>query len=311
MTPNMKTMSILTAAILFATAAAGAASGSVVVDRIVAVVNNEIITMSDLQRERSRGTDIHDEKLVLEEMIDRKIQMAAAKRNGMDVSERELNDAINDIMKRNRLDKTQLEAALAREGLTLEQYRSDLREQMTLSRLFNKYVRSEVTISEAEVRAFYDRNPGQFSRPEEVRVRRLVIRLPEQATTDQVADARARSEGLMARIRSGEDFVRLIRESSDPASAAEDGNLGFLQRGQAIPEIEAAAKNLKTGEYAGPIKTADSFQIIRVEEVRTPLEPYEKIKDDISKMLAEQKMENTYREWLQTLRSESHIENRL
>jgi peptidyl-prolyl cis-trans isomerase SurA len=292
-------------------AGAIAASGPVVVDRVVAVVNDEIITMSDLQREALKRPEITDQRLILEGMIDRKLQMVAAKRNGMEVTDRELTEAIADIMKRNNMDSKQFEEALAREGTTLEQYRVEFREQMTMSRLFNKFIRTGLTVDEKEVREYYDRNLGQFSLPEEIRVRLLAVIVPETASSAQIAEARQKAETLMARIGKGEDFIRLIRENSDSPTAAQDGDLGFMQRGHAIPEIEEAAKDLKPGQYAGPVKAADGFYIIRVEEIRTPVRPFEKVKDEVQKMLYEQKMENTYRAFLQSLRSEAHIENKL
>jgi peptidyl-prolyl cis-trans isomerase SurA len=292
-------------------AGAMAASGPVVVDRVVAVVNDEIITMSDLQREALKRPEITDQRLILEGMIDRKLQMVAAKRNGMEVTDRELTEAIADIMKRNNMDSKQFEDALAREGTTLEQYRVEFREQMTMSRLFNKFIRTGLSVDEKEVREHYDRNLAQFSLPEEVRVRLLAVIVPEKASSAQIAEARQKAETLMARIGKGEDFIRLIRENSGSPTAAQDGDLGFMQRGHAIPEIEEATKDLKPGQYAGPVKAADGFYIIRVEEIRTPVRPFEKVKDEVQKMLYEQKMENTYRAFLQSLRSEAHIENRL
>ena len=156
--------------ILFTNALPGSASGSVVVDRVVAVVNDDIITMSDLQREESlkKSEVVHDDRLVLEDMIDRKLQMAAAKRSGMDVTDKELADAVADIIKRNNMDMQQFGVALAKEGLTVEQYKAELREQITLSRLFNKYVRSNVNVDEAEARTFYQNNPKTYSLPEEI-----------------------------------------------------------------------------------------------------------------------------------------------
>jgi peptidyl-prolyl cis-trans isomerase SurA len=282
-----------------------------VVDRVVAVVNNEVITMSDLQRETLKRPAGSDQRVTLEDMIDRKLQMVSAKQNGMEVTDRELTEAIADIMKRNNMDSKQFEEALAREGLTLEQYRSEFREQMTMSRLFNKFIRTGLSVDEKEVREHYDRNLGQFSLPEEIRVRLLVVTVPENAPADRIAEARQKAEALMARIGKGEDFIRLIRENSDSPTAAQDGDLGFMQRGHAIPEIEEAAKDLKPGQYAGPVKAADGFYIIRIEETRTPVKPYEKVKEEIQKTLYEQKMENTYRAFLQNLRSEAHIENKL
>ena len=308
-----KSVSLLIAAYVFCaiTGAASAANGPVVVDRVVAVVNDDIITMSDLQRESQKRTDITDQRLVLEGMIDRKLQMVAAKRNGIEVTDRELTEGIDDIIKRNNMTMAQFELALAKEGLTLEQYRIELREQMTLSRLFNKYVRAGLALDEAEARAYYDKNAKQFARPEEVKVRHLVVAVPVQASPAQVKAAQEKAAALMERIRKGEDFVLLIREHSDSPTAKQDGDLGFLQRGAAIPELEEAAKNLKQGEFAGPVRCDDGFHIIRVEEIRTPVQPFEKVKDEITRMLFEQKMENTYRVFLQSLRSESHIENRL
>jgi peptidyl-prolyl cis-trans isomerase SurA len=300
-------------ALLLPTGLQRTATGSVVVDRVVAVVNDEIITMSDLQREEMlRKSDGKlDERTLLEDMIDRKLQMAAAKRAGMDVTDKELADAIADIMKRNSLDTSQFEAALRKDGLTLDQYKTELREQMTLSRMFNKYVRSGIAVDEAEARAYYERNLASFTLPEEVRVRQIFFPLPENATPDQIAAVKSRAQSVYERAKNGDDFNRLVRENSSGATSTQDGDLGFMQREHLMPEIETAARNLKPGEIAGPLLCAGGFHIIRLEEVRTPIKPFEKVKDEIVNTLYQQKVENTYRSWLQTLRSDSNIENRL
>ncbi len=299
--------------ILFAYAMPGSASGSVVVDRVVAVVNDEIITLSDLQREetlkkRGAGTD---DRLVLEDMIDRKLQMAAAKRAGVDVTDKELAEAIDDIIKRNNMDMQQFGSALTKEGLTIEQYRSELREQITLSRLFNKYVRSSVNVDEAEALAFYKNNPKTYSLPEEIRVRQIFLTVPDNATPEQAAAIKEQAQSVYARAQKGEDFIKLVREVSQGATASQDGDLGFIQRGDALPEIEEAARALKPGDSSSPFQCAGGYNIIKLEEVRTPVRPFEKVKDEIMKTLYEQKTENTYRSWLQALRGDSHIENRL
>jgi peptidyl-prolyl cis-trans isomerase SurA len=304
---------IATISILFTNAVPGIASGSVVVDRVVAVVNDEIITMSDLQREEAlkKGEAVHDDRLVLEDMIDRKLQMAAAKRAGVDVTDKELSDAVADIIKRNNMDMVQFGVALAKEGLTLEQYRAELREQITLSRLFNKYVRSGVNVDEAEARAFYQNNPKTYSLPEEIRVRQIFLALSDKATPEQAAAIKEKAQSVYARAQKGEDFIKLVREVSQGATASQDGDLGFMQRGDALPEIEEAARALKPGDSSSPFQCAGGYNIIKLEEVRTPVRPFEKVRDEIMKALYEQKTENTYRSWLQALRGDSHIENRL
>jgi len=289
------------------------ATASVVVDRVVAVVNNEIITLSDLQREAAlkKIAGKPDERILLEDMIDRKLQMAAAKRAGMDVTDKELADAIADILKRNSFDEKQFEAALAKDGLTLEQYKVELREQMTLSRMFNKYIRAGIAVDEAEVRSYYDRNLKSYTLPEEIRLRQIFFPIPDNATSRENADVKEQAEQIFARARQGENFSRLVREFSQGATASQDGDLGFTQRESLLPEMEAAAQHLKPGDVSPPFTCAGGYNIVKLEEVRMPVRPYEKVKDEIMSMLYQQKVENTYRSWLQSLRSDSNIENRL
>ncbi len=287
------------------------AGASVTVDRVIAVVNEDIITMSDLQRESAKTAAKIDDRLLLEDMINRKLQMIAAKRAGMDITEKELNDNIEDIMKRNSMDRRQFEAALAKEGLSLEQYRAELKDQITLSRVFNKFVRTGLSVNENELRSYYERNPRAFQLPEEVRIRQILLRLPENATPSQVESSRNKANEAAARALKGEDFITLVHEYSDTATAALDGDLGFMQRDHALPEIEKAVAPLTPGGISGPVRSSLGFHIIRLEEVRSRMVPFEKVREEISTTLLNQKLESTYRNWLQTLRSESTIENRL
>jgi peptidyl-prolyl cis-trans isomerase SurA len=285
---------------------------SVVVDRVVAVVNDEIITLSDLQREDlKKGAAARDEHVLLDDLIDRKLQMAAAKRSGIDVTDPELAEALTEIMKRNSMDRKRFDAELAKDGLTYDQYRSELREQITLSRVFNKYVRSGLSLDEAELRDYYERNQKAYALPEEIRVRQIFIKQPDNATSSQATVARERARTAYERARKGEDFVGLVRELSESENAAAGGDLGFMRRDYALPEIEQATRSLKPGEIAGPLQFASGYHIIRLEEVRTPVMPFDKVKDEIQSALYQQKLDNTYRTWLQTLRGDSHIENRL
>ncbi len=302
----------LTMTILLPFALRASADAAVVVDRVVAVVNGEIITLSDLQREEmTRKEPKQDERLLLEDMIDRKLQMAMAKRAGMDVTEKEVDEAIADIMRRNNFDVKQFEAAIAKEGLTMDQYRKELLEQMTLSRTFNKFVRSGVAVDEAEVKAYYDRNIRLYTEPEEIRVRQIFFRLPENATAEQRSEVRDQAAAALERAKKGEDFVQLVKELSQGETAPLGGDLGFMQRDQAIPEIAEATRGLKPGDIAGPVEAAGGFNVFKLEEVRSPVRSFAKVKDEITKMLYEQKIENTYRTWLQSLRGDANIENKL
>jgi len=299
-------------AMLFGPGAPRATVASVIVDRVVAVVNDEIITLSDLQRENlKKSSTARDEHVLLEDLIDRKLQLAAAKRSGIDVTDPELAEALAEIMKRNSMERKQFDAELAKDGLTYDQYRSELREQITLSRVFNKYVRSGLSLDEAEMRAYYEHNQKVYALPEEIRVRQIFIKQPDHATASQAAAVRERARTAYERALKGEDFVGLVRELSESENAAAGGDLGFMRRDHALPEIEQATRSLKPGEIAGPLQFAAGYHIIRLEEVRTPVTPFDRVKDEIQSTLYQQKLDNTYRTWLQTLRGDSHIENRL
>ena len=315
MIKNIILSSIVTLAILFSFTLQGTASGSVVVDRVVAIVNDEVITLSDLQREEALYNKRNEVKQgtqhILDDMIDRKLQMAAAKRTGMDVTDKELGEAMDDVMKRNNMNSTQFSAAIAKEGLTLEQYKNELREQMTLSRLFNKFIRSGITIDEAEARAFYEKNIKAYTLPEEVRLRQIFLPLSSKAKPEQAAAVKQRAQAVYERAKKGEDFEALVREVSKGVTASQDGDLGYMQREQAIPAIAAAILSLKKGELTKPFLSAGGYNIILLEEVRTPVTPYDKVRDELMSMLYQQKMEHTYRSWLQTLRGDSNIEKRL
>lgn len=302
----------LLGAVLVIPSASAQANNPVVVDRVVAVVNDEIITMSDLQREAARNPGGKlDDRSLLEEMINRKLQLTAAKRTGMDVTDKELNEAVADIMKRNGLDEKQFQAALAKEGLTLEQYRAELRDQIALSRVFNKFVRSGIAVEEEEIRAYYERNRRDFALPEEFRVRQIFFKLPADALPSPVSAAWEKARSVADRAKNGEDFITLVRTYSEGETVSRDGDLGFLERDTALPEIEQATRALKPGEIAGPFACAGGLHVIRLEEVRTPVKPLAKVHDEIANIIYQQKTEHTYRSWLQGLRSESTIENRL
>jgi len=288
------------------------ADGSVIIDRVIAVVNNEIITMSDLERASAKLKEkTLDQRDVLEELINKKLQLAAAKQAGMDVTEKELDSSIADIMKNNAMDAAAFEVALAKEGLTTSQYKEELKEQLTLTRVFNKYVRSGLAVSDAELRAYYKRNIDTFSLPEEIQVRHIFIKVPSSAGRSRIRAAKQQARAAYRRAKKGENFIHLVREFSDEQTAASEGDLGFLRREDALPEIAKAAQSLKPGDIAGPIKTDAGYHIIRLEDVRTPIQPFERAKKEISQIILRQKMETTYREWLQALRNETHIEIKL
>ncbi len=291
-----------------------AARASVVIDRVVAVVNNDIITLSDLQREealqKASGKD-EDSRLLLEDMIDRKLQLDAAKNAGIEVSDKELDDAMADIRKRNGVDEKEFASTLAQQGLTVAQYRRELRQQITLSRMFDKYVRSGISITDAEIRSYYERNQKEFAQPEELRLSQLVFPLPDKPTAAEIAKAEDSAQAAVGRLHKGVDMQDLVQELATPATRDQDGDLGYSQRDQLLPAMQTAVASLKIGDVSAPFRCTGGIRVVQVTDIRTPEKSFAQVKDTITDRLYQQKLMNTYRTWLQSLRTDAHIENLL
>ena len=252
-------------------------------DGVAAVVNDEVVLQSDVEEQLylflSRAQAQPDSSAVdtlrrqiLEQLIDEKLIVAEAKRQGMVVPEAEINKQVDEAI---REAKTRMgsgeafEAQLKRENLTedklREKYRTEVRRQMTAQRLVQKQIqRKNVTTAEAE--AFFKANPAKFPKlPAEVHV--SVIQIPAMA--DSSVDRRARARALEARKRlaNGERFAKVAAEmSDDPGSAQSGGDLGFFARGSMEPAFEEAAFSQKINEIGQPIRSTFGWHIIQVIE---------------------------------------------
>ena len=252
-------------------------------DGIAAVVNDEVVLQSDVEEQLflilSRASSQPDSSAVdtlrqqiLEQLIDEKLIVAEAKRQGVVVSEAEINKQVEEAVReaKERIGGPEAFAAqLKRENLTeeklREKYRTEVRRQMTAQRLVQRQIqRKEVTPAEAE--AYFKTNPGKFPKiPPEVHV--SVIQIPAMA--DSASDQRARARALEARgrITRGEKFAKVAAEmSDDPGSAQSGGDLGFFSRGSMEPVFEQAAFTQKIHEVGPPVRSTFGWHIIEVLE---------------------------------------------
>lgn len=292
-------------------------SASVLLDRIVATVNGEVITWSELRRaiefdrkEQLKGLDEKEremaikryERVVLNDLIDLRLQIQEARGMGLSVSPSEIDNAIEDIKKKYRLTDEEFLSSLRAEGLTEERYRKELSEQILLAKVVNLEVRSNLLISDKEIEEYYKENEEHYNK-EKVRIRQILLKRPEDGS---IEDAEKRAMEIMKMIQEDEDFSGLARGFSEDPSGEFGGDLGYIERGSILKEIEDVAFSLKIGEVSRPFWSSRGLHIVTVEDRVEG--GFEKAKDEIRRILSERAFQKRYEDWIKRLRAKAYIE---
>ena len=270
----MKLIVTLLAASLLAHSAL-AADGPVEVDRIVAVVNSEAITRSDLRqrieqvtRQLSRqGTPLPPsdvlERQVLERQIMERLQIQLANETSLRVDDLTLDRALGRIADNNKLSMTDFRKVLERDGIVWERFREEIRNEILLTRVREREVESRIVISDAEVKNFLS-NPENVVGQEEYKLAHILFRAPEGATPEQLARLRAKAEDVAARVARGEPFDKLAASYSDAPDALSGGNLGW-RSAERLPSIfSEAVGGLKPGEVTPILRSAAGFHLVKL-----------------------------------------------
>ncbi len=295
---------------------------AIIIDRIMAKVNGEIITLSQVQEEgypllAKLQTEFSGEELrarqqlveqqMLERIIDRILQVQQARKRGLTVSAQEVDAALQDIMRQNNLTEEEFKRILAEEDIDYLEYRNHIEEQLLVSRLLNIEVRSKIRVDLKEIEEYYQRHRNQYGGEMQFRVRHILFLT--NGSNGTMEKARENAQIVLEKLRNGEDFVTLARLYSQDPSASSGGDLGFLKQGEMLPAFEEALKRLEVGEISEPIQTKYGFHIIRLEEKRGgEQKPLEAVRAEIENLLINQKMQRRYEEWMKELRDAAYIE---
>jgi peptidyl-prolyl cis-trans isomerase SurA len=311
MTKIKRRLLIALAAVLIPLALAGTGVAEVV-DRIVAEVNNDIITMSELQNMtktieaqtgvKPTGQDkkklMHD---MLESLIDRKLAKAEAKRRGIAVSDKEIDEAVAQFKKRSNIpDDATFVKGLAQAGLSLKEFRQQIADQMVQERLLAVVGATKVSISEAEVRRFYDQ---QFKKGgTQVHLATVRMPYPPGATQAQKEEVKQKAETILNAVKRGESFSEAAGKLS-----LKTADVGFVSQGDLDPRLAEFLEKLKPNEMA-PVASQEGIQLIQVLGRRSgEARPFEEVAPEIRNMLQQQGMEKYFSEWAKTLREKAHI----
>ena len=291
--------------------------GAVLLDRVVATVNDEVITWSELRKiielegvskEETKEKGIELEKTYLNRMIDMKLQLQEAKRFGISVSDAESEEAINDIKNKYNMTDDILRESLKKEGFTLEEYRSNLSEQIIISKIVSKEVRSRVFVSESDIDEYYESNHEKYLDEEKVKIRQIFFSLPEDESMKSEIETRAHD--IAKRISDGADFAKLAGEFSEDPNRESGGDLGYIKRGSVMKEVEEAAFALKPGGVSAPFWSPAGLHIVMVEDFIGG-SAVKSVRDDISNILFEDFFRLKHIDWLKKLRENAYIEKNL
>lgn len=289
---------------------------------IAALVNDEPITTYDVEKEREglaqgldRGKPLDQagkaqlRQAALDSVINRKLIQQKIRELDIRVSNEEVQQAIEDVKKTNNITQENLTQALAARGISFEQYKAQLKEQLERLRLISIEVRSKIQISEKEARDYYEANPDEFQVDESFRVRQIFFKLSSQAKEEERKQVVASAEKVLAEVRGGADFSELAKKYSQDPSAKDGGDLGYLKKGDILPEIENSLVGLKPGDVSGLIRTPVGIHIMKMEEYRQgKRQTFESARTEIEDRLYRKKSEERFSLWLEELRKNAAIE---
>ena len=245
-------------------------------DSVVAVVNQEVITASEVNnhlenlRKQMLGAshqppkDAVLRKQVIQHLIDVYLQLQIAKQNNITIDSAELNDALNKIALKNKLSLSELRLAVESQGLNWQTYRGDIRKEIIISRLQQKAVGKEIVISPGQIEE-YLKSQEHIDRSKFIyQLQNIVIQLPEEPTPKQVSNANIKADEILKKIKQGEDFSQLAITESSGEFAVDGGDLGERHLAE-LPEVFVPyVVRLKPGEVAGPIRTGNGIQLIKL-----------------------------------------------
>lgn len=244
-------------------------------DKVVAIVNEGVITESELntqvdllrQQLEAKHMQLPSEtvlrKQVLQHLIDVDLQLQLAKQNDITVDSTDLNDAIGKIAAANNLSMTQLREEITKQGLTWQTYRENIRKEILISRLQQKAVGKDINVSPAQVEDYLKTAQDDKSQLT-YHLQNIVIPVPEEPTTEQLNKARVKAKELLSKIKSGTDFNQLAIAESSGEFALEGGDLGERHLAE-LPELFAKeVVNMKPGQVVGPLRTGNGLQLIKL-----------------------------------------------
>jgi peptidyl-prolyl cis-trans isomerase SurA len=303
-------------------AAAKTKTTGIALDKIVVVLNTSVITQSELNeamaKVKNQLASTHTpspeadvlRKQVLDQLINRKLQLELAEQANIKTDDADIDRAVNSIASRNHITTDELYNSVSNQGLSRADYRKELHDEITIQKVQQQAVASKIMISPQEVDDFMRSAAWLAHNTKEYHLEDILITLPENPSTQDIANAKKRADALLAKIRQGTSFRSAAVSESGDSNALQGGDLGWRK----LPEIPSAFATpllqAKGGDIIGPIQTANGFHIVHVADIRKTTD----IKltaatqhQQVQELLFQRKFEEALQKWITKIRSEAFI----
>jgi len=283
-----------------------------VIDRIVAIVDDDIVTLVQLSKETSpyikniESSGYPDEKKkemvqainkkILTALIDQSLTRQEAKKYQINVSDTEINTAVENVKKAKSLSQEDLEKALGQEGISLKEYRENIKKQILQSKLINYSVKSKVIITESDIKKRYESNAEKYSGKKKYHLRNILM-----ANEDKMKE-------IKKKLDKNKGFALLAREYSIASNASDGGDLGTFDIHNFSESIKDSISKLNKGGFTDVISTAQGFQIFYIEDiVLEGVKTLQQAYDEIHEILYREQVDKKFKTWLESLKKKAHI----
>jgi peptidyl-prolyl cis-trans isomerase SurA len=294
---------------------------SEICNRIVAVVNDEVITLYELNKKIEEMTRMSPEdlnlkdpkryletrRMILDLLINDRITQEKIQELEITVSERQVDETIERIKENNRWTHEDLMEKLKAEGLTYEKYRDRIKKDLERIKLINSEVKSKIIIREEEIRKFYEEHKEDLSTEGQMHLAGIFLMGEDPNDPEEVRKLTLKGQDILSRLRNGEDFAKVAREFSQGPGAKDGGDLGRFKTTQLNPELRKELESVPVGGYSDLILRPNGIQIIKViENEKGQVKPFEEVKDAIQGILYQEEVNRRYTAWIDDLRKKSY-----
>jgi peptidyl-prolyl cis-trans isomerase C len=299
---------------------AGSAPGGVAAEDIAAKVNGVPITTLELNRsftahvqvpysavqEDPRAKEVL--RQILDNLIDRELLLQQAKSLKMTVTPQQVDAQVQQLAQRFP-SQDAFEQALTAQNVTVDAVKKDVEGQLLRQQLVKKEILDKVNVSARDVQTFYDKNKDKYVEADQVRVRHILVKVPQDVSPADDAKLKGKADEALRRAKKGEDFATLAKELSDDGSKESGGDLGFFPRGRMVPAFEEAAFALQPGQISEVVRTQFGYHIIKAEERKTGRAlPFDEAKDRVKEDLTREQTYARYQQYVGGLRSKAKVE---
>jgi peptidyl-prolyl cis-trans isomerase SurA len=290
-------------------------------NRVVAIVNNEVVTLYELNgkireltglsprelKEKSEEMYIETRRKILNELIDQKISLEKIKELEIKVTPEEVDQAIERVKEDNQLTQEGLIAKLKERGTTYEAYRKSIKSELERIRLINYEVQSKILLREEDIEKYYKEHIDEFTSGGKVHLALIYLRQMDPADKDEARDLYEKAQNILSMIEKGEDFGKLAKKFSSGPGAREGGDLGVFKLSELNSEMAEQIKALSSGDVAKPIIRPDGIRIIKVvERDGGGVKSLEQVRNAIQSILYREELERRYSAWISELRKRAY-----